>query len=88
MHLYKGSFQYIEHLPLWLGGLVRFFRRPDLRDARVAAWIWIFVFALLAFSGRGVVYYLVPAYPPLLACGAGSFPGTPRQHAEVARSKA
>jgi hypothetical protein len=54
---------------LALAGLVYFLRNREARDYRILAWIWIAVFLLLLLA-KSKIYYLAPAYPPLLAGGA------------------
>ena len=52
--------------PLWIAGLVAFFRN---RRYRMLAWMYVIPFALFAIS-KGRFYYLAAAYPMLLAMGA------------------
>lgn len=56
-------------LPLWSGGLWRLARNPRYRVYRPLAWIWVFLVALFVV-GHAKSYFLVPAFPPLLAAGA------------------
>jgi len=59
-------------LPVWLGGLAWYFRAPAARGARFLGWAYIVVLALfLALDGKS--YYLLPAYPMLLAAGGVAF---------------
>ncbi|MBP2473337.1 hypothetical protein JOF53_002209 [Crossiella equi] len=53
-------------VPLWVGGLVRLLRTPDLRLFGVA---YLVLAAALLVAG-GSPLYLFDAYPPLLAAGA------------------
>jgi hypothetical protein len=52
--------------PLWIAGLIAFFRSPRYR---ALAWMYAIPFALFAIS-KARDYYLGPAYPMLLAMGA------------------
>lgn len=55
-------------VPLWIAGLVYYFRR-DGKPLRAVAWMFLVPLVLFtAAKGRG--YYLAPAYPMLLAAGA------------------
>ena len=55
--------------PLWLGGLAYFFWHRAGRAYSVLGWTYLVVLvALLATQGKS--YYLLPAYPMLLAGGA------------------
>ena len=55
--------------PLILAGLVHCFRDPNGRRYRAAAWIFVSVFLMLAFSGSARSHYLAPAYPIAFAAG-------------------
>ena len=55
-------------LPLWTAGLVRCWRSPRFRPV---AFLFAVPFAILLF-GKGIFYYLGPAYPILIAAGAAS----------------
>jgi hypothetical protein len=55
-------------LPLWLAGLAFFFTRPG-KPWRALGWAYLVIFALM-LALHGKPYYLVPAYPMLLAGGA------------------
>jgi 4-amino-4-deoxy-L-arabinose transferase-like glycosyltransferase len=56
--------------PVWIAGLVRFFRDSELRPLRFIAWAWVVL--VLVFMGRGgKPYYLAGLLPVLLAAGAG-----------------
>jgi Dolichyl-phosphate-mannose-protein mannosyltransferase len=52
--------------PLWIAGLVYFFRD---RRYRMLGWMYVVPFALF-FFGNGRGYYLAAAYPMLIAMGA------------------
>ncbi len=52
--------------PVWIGGLIFFFRT---RRYRVLAWMYIIPLALFII-GKGRDYYLAGAYPMLMAAGA------------------
>ena len=53
-------------VPLWVAGLVCFFRSERYRPLA-----WMFVFPAMFFCfAQGVFYYLAPAYPMLIAMGA------------------
>jgi hypothetical protein len=52
--------------PLWIAGLIAFFRHPRYR---LLAWMYVIPLALFV-AGRGRGYYLAPAYPMLIAMGA------------------
>ena len=76
--------------PLWLGGLVYGFAAGSSGAIALLVWIFLAVFALLAFSGSARPHYLAPAFPIAFALGAigierlgprgaGSFP-PPRRH--------
>ena len=53
-------------VPIWILGLVAFFRS---RQYRLLGWMYLIPLALFAF-GKGRGYYLAAAYPMLLAMGA------------------
>ena len=56
-------------LPLWLGGLGFLMWAKDAARYRTLAWLYLVPLTLFALAqGRG--YYMVPAYPMLLAAGA------------------
>ena len=52
--------------PIWIAGLIAFFRSPRYR---LFAWMYLIPLALFFFD-KGRAYYLAPAYPMLLAMGA------------------
>lgn len=56
-------------LPLWIGGLVFYFRRPAGKPYRALGWTWVFAYILLTLV-NGKPYYFTPAYPMLFAGGA------------------
>ena len=55
--------------PVWIAGLVRLFRDPDLRDVRFLAWTWA-ALAVIFLATGGKPYYLAGLFPVLLAAGA------------------
>jgi 4-amino-4-deoxy-L-arabinose transferase-like glycosyltransferase len=55
--------------PVWIAGLVRLFRDPELGFARPIAWAYP-VLAVVFLIAGGKVYYLAGIYPLLLAAGA------------------
>ncbi|MDQ6803740.1 MAG: glycosyltransferase family 39 protein, partial [Actinomycetota bacterium] len=57
--------------PVWIAGLVRLLRDPDVRDVRFLAWAWALL-ALVFMGTGGKPYYLAGLLPALL--GAGSKP--------------
>jgi len=59
--------------PLWLLGLFHLLRAPALRDHRVLGWTFVVAFALVALSGRASIYYLVGAFPIVIAAGGVAF---------------
>jgi len=64
-------------VPLWIAGLIFFFRKPE--GARYRLLGWTFVIALLLFAvARARDYYTAPLYPMLLAGGAVLAEGWPR----------
>ncbi|MGH2343630.1 MAG: glycosyltransferase family 39 protein, partial [Chloroflexota bacterium] len=56
-------------LPLWTAGLWYLMRAPAGAPYRAFAWIFLFLFAVFLL-GHAKSYFLVPAFPPLLAAGA------------------
>ena len=56
-------------VPLWLAGLAFFFFTRAGKPYRALGWTWLIVFVLMVLL-HGKPYYLVPAYPMLLASGA------------------
>lgn len=66
-----GQLLYVHplSLPIWLAGLWFYFRKPEGKAFRLLGWLFVTVFALL-FASKSKVYYLLPAYPMLLAAGA------------------
>jgi len=57
--------------PVWIVGLWRLLRDPELRDVRFLAWTWIALAAVFLLSA-GKPYYLAGMFPALLAAGAPS----------------
>jgi hypothetical protein len=56
-------------VPMWLAGLARLFRDPELRFARSIGWAYLLLLAVFLIAG-GKVYYPAGIYPVLLAAGA------------------
>lgn len=56
-------------VPVWLAGLVRLFRAPEVRFARSIGWAYLLLLAVFLIAG-GKVYYPAGLYPVLLAAGA------------------
>ena len=55
--------------PVWIAGLVRLFRDPEIRPYRFLAWTWVALAAIFMVTG-GKPYYLAGLLPALLAAGA------------------
>lgn len=55
--------------PIWIGGIIYGLLGRSVKAFRILSIVFIAVFALLALRG-GKVYYLSPAFPPVLALGA------------------
>jgi 4-amino-4-deoxy-L-arabinose transferase-like glycosyltransferase len=55
--------------PVWIAGLIRFFRDPEIRDFRFLGWAWV-ILAVVFMASGGKPYYLAGLLPSLL--GAGS----------------
>jgi len=55
--------------PVWIAGLARLFRAPELRFARAIGWAYALLAVVFLIAG-GKVYYLAGIYPVLLAAGA------------------
>jgi hypothetical protein len=56
--------------PVWITGLLCCLFAPILRQWRILAWIFVTVLTILLSSGSAKAYYLSPAYPAIIACGA------------------
>ena len=56
-------------LPIWVAGLVGFFRDPGLRPYRFVAWAFL-VLALVFIALASKPYFLAPLYVPVLAAGS------------------
>jgi hypothetical protein len=56
-------------LPLWMAGLVHYFRGDAGRRYRVIGWMFVVPFFIYLFT-QGRSYYQAPAYPMLIAAGA------------------
>lgn len=55
--------------PVWITGLVRLFRSPELRFARSIGWTYLLLLVVFV-TASGKVYYPASIYPVLLAAGA------------------
>jgi hypothetical protein len=55
--------------PVWIAGLVRLLRAPELRFARSIGWAYLLLLAVFVIAG-GKFYYPAGIYPVLLAAGA------------------
>lgn len=55
--------------PVWVAGLVRLLRAPDVRAFRFLAWAWA-VLAVVFMASGGKPYYLAGLLPALIAAGA------------------
>lgn len=55
--------------PVWIVGLIRLFRAPELRFARAVGFAYVLLGVVFLVTG-GKVYYLAGLYPALLAAGA------------------
>ncbi len=64
--------------PLVLGGVIWCFLTADGRRYRAAAWVFVSVLLMLAFSGSARPHYLAPAYPIALAAGGVAVEGLAR----------
>jgi 4-amino-4-deoxy-L-arabinose transferase-like glycosyltransferase len=58
--------------PVWLLGLALILRSPTMKNYRALGWAFAALFAFVALSGRGSVYYLVGAFSIVFAAGGGS----------------
>jgi hypothetical protein len=69
-----GQLLYVHPLNaiLWIWGLWYFFFNKEGKTYRILGWMWVIIFLLLMLTGSKI-YYLSPAYPPLLAGGAIAF---------------
>jgi 4-amino-4-deoxy-L-arabinose transferase-like glycosyltransferase len=56
-------------MPLWAAGLWYLLRAPGGAPYRAFGWIFLFLFVVFLL-GHAKSYFLVPAFPPLLAAGA------------------
>lgn len=56
-------------LPLWIAGLVYYFKGGAGRRYRVIGWMYVIPFLIYLFT-QGRSYYQAPAYPMLIAAGA------------------
>ncbi len=55
--------------PLWIAGLWYLLRSPKGEPYRPLGWAFLFLLALFV-AGHAKSYFLVPAFPPLIAAGA------------------
>ena len=60
--------------PVWIAGLVRLFRNPELREWRFFGWAWV-VLAIVFMASGGKPYYLAGLLPLLLGVGAVAVDG-------------
>ncbi|MFJ8623834.1 ArnT family glycosyltransferase [Kitasatospora sp. NPDC093550] len=65
--------------PLWLAGLSRLLRRPELRWARPVAVAWVLLCLLVTAAG-GKPYYPIPLLYALTAAGCESYAHWVREH--------
>lgn len=56
-------------LPLWVAGLIYYFRGEPGKRYRMIGWMYVIPFFIYLFT-QGRSYYLAPAYPMLIAAGA------------------
>lgn len=56
-------------LPIWLAGIWFYFFRKDGKPFRALGWAWVFCAVLIVILNPRV-YYLLPAFPLLLAAGS------------------
>jgi 4-amino-4-deoxy-L-arabinose transferase-like glycosyltransferase len=61
-------------LPLWIAGLVYYFKGEEGRRYRVIGWMYAIPFLIYLFT-QGRSYYQAPAYPMLIAAGAVAWQG-------------
>jgi len=54
---------------VFFAGLIYFFRAPEARHYRMLGWVFVVVLVIMLLL-RAKVYYLLPAYPLLMAGGA------------------
>ena len=60
--------------PVWIAGLVRFFRDPEVRDLRFLAWAWVILAVVFMVTG-GKPYYISGLMPAMLAAGSDTVDG-------------
>lgn len=59
-------------LPLWIGGLAWYFRARRAQGVRFLGWAYVILLGIfIGLDGKS--YYLLPAYPMLLAAGGVAF---------------
>jgi 4-amino-4-deoxy-L-arabinose transferase-like glycosyltransferase len=56
-------------IPLWIAGLVYYFRNESGKRYRLIGWMYVIPFLIYLIT-QGRSYYLAPAYPMLIAAGA------------------
>jgi hypothetical protein len=56
-------------IPLWIAGLVYYFRNESGKRYRLIGWMYIIPFLIYLIT-QGRSYYLAPAYPMLISAGA------------------
>jgi 4-amino-4-deoxy-L-arabinose transferase-like glycosyltransferase len=61
-------------LPLWIAGLIYYFKGEAGKRYRVVGWMYVIPFLIYLFT-QGRSYYLAPAYPMLIAAGAVAWQG-------------
>ena len=65
-------FLHLFSLPLWVGGLAWYFFAPEGKRFRFLGWTYLIVLAMyMLLDGKS--YYLLPAYPLLMAAGGLAF---------------
>jgi hypothetical protein len=65
-----GQILYVHpfNFPIWLTGLGYYLLAKQAKPYRLMGWIYVVVFVLL-LAAKSKIYYLMPAYPMLLASG-------------------
>jgi 4-amino-4-deoxy-L-arabinose transferase-like glycosyltransferase len=61
-------------IPLWITGLVYYFRSEAGKRYRLIGWMYVIPFLIYLIT-QGRSYYLAPAYPMLIAAGAVAWQG-------------
>ena len=70
--------------PVWIVGVVRMLRAPELSDLRFLGYAWL-VLAVVFTATGGKPYYLAGLLPMLIAAGAGAVDGWMRRGRQRAR---